>query len=76
MRFTRASYELYVLRLTTILRKFAQHLENLVDNFLFLLFTGERPFACSICDKRFTQKSNVDKHQLTHASKYTFVLFI
>lgn len=36
---------------------------------VFILFAGERPFACSICDKRFTQKSNVDKHQLTHASK-------
>ena len=34
--------------------------------------TGEKPFACQVCDKRFAQKSNLVKHKATHRDDRPF----
>lgn len=34
---------------------------------------GEKPFECQTCGKRFSQQTNVDKHQVTHTSKLTWL---
>lgn len=28
--------------------------------------TGEKPFACGICDMRFIQRYHLERHSLTH----------
>jgi len=30
------------------------------------LHTGQKPYACEICDRRFTDLSNMKKHLVTH----------
>ena len=30
------------------------------------IHTGEKPFTCTFCDQRFTQKSNLNSHMKTH----------
>ena len=34
--------------------------------------TGEKPFACQICDKKFAQKSSLVRHQATHSDVRNF----
>ena len=34
--------------------------------------TGEKPFACQICDKKFAVKSNLVRHQATHSDVRSF----
>lgn len=30
------------------------------------IFSGEKPFECSVCFRRFTQSNNLNKHLKTH----------
>ena len=34
--------------------------------------TGEKPFACQICDIKFARKSTLDQHQATHSNEKPF----
>ena len=34
--------------------------------------TGEKPYVCSTCDKRFAQKINLQRHQATHSDERNF----
>jgi len=34
--------------------------------------TGEKPFAYSLCDKKFIEKSNLDKNEWTHTGESLF----
>ena len=34
--------------------------------------TGEKPYACSTCDKRFARKDLLQRHQATHSDKNNF----
>ncbi|XP_064118717.1 zinc finger protein Xfin-like isoform X3 [Macrobrachium nipponense] len=33
------------------------------------IHTGEKPFACTLCPYRTTQRCNLDRHSMTHATK-------
>lgn len=38
-----------------------------------VVHTGEKPYECEICEKRFNNKANLSKHKLIHANKRPFV---
>ena len=45
------------------------------ENIIFekkIAFTGEKPFACSICEKAFYTKSLVKKHEEIHSKEKPF----
>ena len=35
---------------------------------IYFYTSGERPFECEICGKRFRQKAHLQKHETTHSS--------
>ena len=34
--------------------------------------TGEKPYKCSTCDKRFARKSTLKRHQTSHSDEKNF----
>lgn len=43
------------------------HFSFCLFNGLTLFFlTGEKPFACAVCDMRFIQRYHLERHSLTH----------
>ena len=38
--------------------------------------TGEKPYMCSICDRRFARKSDLKTHQATHSDQRNFICLL
>jgi len=38
-----------------------------------VIHTGDKPFQCNLCEKRFNNKANLNKHKLIHGNKRPFV---
>lgn len=47
-----------------------------LTEFPSLLFTGERPFACDMCDRRFREFSDLKKHRRRHAGEPNFICMV
>ena len=39
---------------------------------MYTYFPGEKPYACSFCTKKFSQKQNMKIHEKTHLNEKNF----
>ena len=37
--------------------------------FIYILFTGEKPFVCPVCNRGFGQKGGLQAHMNTHTDR-------
>lgn len=41
-----------------------------------VFLTGEKPFACAVCDMRFIQRYHLERHSLTHTGTTSSTLYL
>ena len=50
-------------------------LKKLVYCIPYSIITGEKPYACSMCPRRFAQKSHVVRHERIHTGEKPYACF-